>query len=205
MTQLVLWRHGQTEYNRAGRVQGRDDVPLNEAGLGQAAAAAPELAALEPTGIVCSPLARARGTAEALARVTGLDVVVEPDLIERSFGVWEGLSGREIEAGWPEAYRIWRDGGDPEGVGVETRAAVATRVGDALKGIAARAGKDACVVVAAHAAATTLGAIGLLGLDPSGWSGIRSMDNCRHAVLRTAGRAPGWMLVGWNLGAAHQG
>lgn len=205
MTQLVLWRHGQTDYNREGRVQGRDDVPLNEAGLAQAAAAAPELAALEPTGIVCSPLARARGTAEALARVAGIDVVVEPDLIERSFGVWEGLSGREIEAGWPEAYRIWRDGGDPEGVGVETRAEVATRVGNALRGIAARAGQDACLVVAAHAAATTLGAVGLLGLDPSGWSGIRSMDNCRHAVLRTAGRKPGWMLVGWNLGSTHLG
>ena len=67
MTDLILWRHGQTDYNSQGRIQGRVDVPLNETGRDQARRAAEDIAALGPTRIVSSPLVRARDTAEALA------------------------------------------------------------------------------------------------------------------------------------------
>lgn len=201
MTDLVLWRHGQTDYNATRRVQGRVDIALNEVGLAQAEAAAPRLAALVPTRIVSSPLARARVTAEALARLAGLGVEVEPELAERSFGAWEGLTGVEIQAGWPEQFAVWRSGGDPQGVDVEPRAQVAARVGGALERLAADAGEGEVVVAVAHGAATTLGATHLLGLDPSSWFGLRGMDNCHHAVLRSGGRDPGWMLVAWNEGA----
>lgn len=197
---LILWRHGQTDHNLAGRVQGQIDIALNKTGLTQAAQASPALAALEPTRIVSSPLSRARATAQALAQLTGLDVEVDPDLAERSFGTWEGLTGEDIKLGWPREYRVWRAGGDPTGVGVETRAQVAARVGGALERLAAAASSGGAVVAVAHGAATTLGATHLLGLDPSGWFGLRGMDNCHHAILRRGTRPPGWRLVGWNEG-----
>ena len=74
MTDLILWRHGQTDYNSQGRIQGQVDIPLNETGRDQARRAADGIAALGPTRIVSSPLARARATAEVLASLTGLSV-----------------------------------------------------------------------------------------------------------------------------------
>lgn len=199
MTDLVLWRHGQTDYNAALRVQGQVDVPLNEEGRAQARAAAPGLAALGPALLAASPLGRAQETAKALAGLTGLGVVTTEGLAERSFGVWEGLSSAEIKSGWPEQHARWRSGEDPEGVDVESRARVAERVGRALDALVEQAGQGDVVVAVAHGAAITLGVSWLLGLDPSTWFGLRGLDNCHHAVLRSSRRAPGWMLVGWNL------
>ena len=65
MTELILWRHGQTDHNLVGRVQGQVDIPLNATGLAQAAAAARILASPRPDRIVSSPLSRARTTAQA--------------------------------------------------------------------------------------------------------------------------------------------
>lgn len=200
MTTLVLWRHGQTDYNLAGRVQGRVDIALNDTGRAQAAAAAPGLAALGPSRVVSSPLERAHGTARELGALTGLPVTIDDGLLERSFGVWEGLDRAAMEKGWPEEFALWRGGGDPVGVGVETRAHAAERVGGALARIADDAPEDATVVVAAHGAAITLGTTHLLGLDPAGWFGLRGLDNCHHATLRRTDRAPGWVLVEWNAG-----
>ena len=103
MTELILWRHGQTDHNLVGRVQGQVDIPLNATGLAQAAAAARILASPRPDRIVSSPLSRARTTAQILADLTGLDIEVEADLIERSFGVWEGLDRAAMMDGWPKA------------------------------------------------------------------------------------------------------
>lgn len=199
MADLVLWRHGQTDFNLGLRVQGQIDIPLNETGRAQAQAAATGLAALSPTLLAASPLGRAQETARALGALTGLDVVTAEALSERSFGAWEGLSGTEIRSGWPEQYACWRAGEDPEGVDVEPRAAVAERVGRALADLAEQAGEGDVVVAVAHGAAITLGTSWLLGLDPSAWFGLRGLDNCHHAVLRSSRRAPGWTVVGWNL------
>lgn len=228
MTDLVLWRHGETDHNVAGRVQGRVDVPLNATGTAQAVQAARALAALRPSRIVSSPLARARATAQVLAEELGggtgaaVPVDVVEDLVERSFGAWEGLTRTQIETGWPEAAQVWRAGGDPQGVGVETRAHAAARVGSAIESLMARSGGggpapvSSCglagpvegaadqppgtgpVVVVAHGSAITLGATYLLGADPSAWFGLKGLDNAHWAVLRRSGRVPGWMVVSWN-------
>lgn len=226
MTDLVLWRHGETDHNVAGRVQGRVDVPLNATGTAQAVQAARALAALRPSRIVSSPLARARATAQVLAEELGggtaVPVDVVEDLVERSFGAWEGLTRTQIETGWPEAAQVWRAGGDPQGVGVETRAHAAARVGSAIESLMARSGGGGPapvssrgqagpvggaadqppgtgpVVVVAHGSAITLGATYLLGADPSAWFGLKGLDNAHWAVLRRSGRVPGWMVVSWN-------
>ena len=55
------------------------------------------------------------------------------------------------------------------------------------------------MVAVSHGAALSLGVADLLGLDPSTWFGLRGLDNCHWAHLRSSRRQPGWMLVGWNL------
>lgn len=226
MSELILWRHGLTDYNVAGRVQGQVDICLNETGLAQARAAAPALAGLSPSRIVSSPLERAQSTAACLAALTGLPVESDEALVERSFGQWEGLARQEIQARWPDQYARWRAGEDPEGLDVETRAHTAQRVGRALERLAGQQEKAQStqgtigastaegagagtgtgrgpVVVVAHGAAITLGTTYMLGLDPGGWFGLRGLDNCHHAVLRSGSRTPGWTLVCWNAGGGQ--
>src|ERR1700683_5436157 len=119
---LVLWRHGQTTWNAERRFQGQSDIPLDQTGLAQAERAARLLAGLRPDLIVSSDLVRASGTAAPLARLTGLDVILDKDLRERHGGVWEGLSDTEIRARYPAEHAVWAP---PEG---EPAAVVADRV-----------------------------------------------------------------------------
>jgi probable phosphoglycerate mutase len=89
MTRLIIWRHGNTDWNAANRVQGQTDVPLNDLGREQALAAAPLLAALRPDAIVASDLSRAADTAAALAAPTGLPVRSDQRL-RSGTGCWQG-------------------------------------------------------------------------------------------------------------------
>ena len=83
-------RHGETDWNRRGLSHGNVDIPLNETGLAQARDAAGKLVGRGITSIIASPLSRARVTAEIVAERLGLDVAIEPDLREVSWGVHEG-------------------------------------------------------------------------------------------------------------------
>ena len=95
-TLLCLIRHAESTWNAAGRWQGHGDSPLSELGRAQAEALAGALASQSLEGIVCSDLARTRATAAALARVTGLDLRLEPGLRELDVGRWTGLTRDEI-------------------------------------------------------------------------------------------------------------
>ena len=200
MTDLILWRHGQTDYNLQGRIQGQVDIPLNDTGRQQAQRAADDIAALGPTRIVSSPLVRARDTAEVLASLTGLSVEIAPGLVEKSFGTWEGLKAADIKKQWPDHYATWRAGGDLPQFRIEGRRKTAERVGETLKAIAADAGKEDVIVVVSHGAATNLGATYLLGMDTQQWFGLRGMSNCCYALMRTNRRPPKWSVVKWNAG-----
>jgi probable phosphoglycerate mutase len=87
---LHLVRHGETDWNAEGRMQGSVDIPLNATGLGQAEAAADALADRPIATVIASDLSRARSTAAAIAARHGLEVVTDPRLRERDFGVVEG-------------------------------------------------------------------------------------------------------------------
>ena len=198
-----MWRHGQTPYNAAGRIQGGSDVALDEVGLAQAALAAQQLVELQPSLIVSSDLSRAHATAAALAALVGQDVVTDARLRERNFGQWEGLSIDELEARWPAEFTLWRQGADIVEVGMETRASTAARVGAAMRAAADAAADDSVVVVATHGGASVCGVTDLLGLAAGEWQGLRVMRNAHWAILQrvaTPVRPPDWRLVGYDLG-----
>jgi probable phosphoglycerate mutase len=108
-TSLLLLRHGQTPLSIERRFSGLGDAELTATGLAQAAAAAERLSR-EPYRldvIVSSPLKRARQTAEAVARRTGLDIEVDEDFREADFGDWEGHTFTEIQRRWPDELAAW--------------------------------------------------------------------------------------------------
>ena len=92
MTTLLLVRHGETDWNAVGRLQGHTDRPLRDYGRRQARQLADELAEEEVEAIYASDLARARETAEIAGKRLGLPVVLDPDLREKDWGTWEGLT-----------------------------------------------------------------------------------------------------------------
>ncbi|MGY2745593.1 histidine phosphatase family protein [Arthrobacter sp. UYCu723] len=99
-TTIALVRHGQTDWNAQGRLQGSTDIPLNDAGRGQAGDAVAVLSGYEWDAIVSSPLSRAEETANLIGAGLGLgEARSVPELTERSFGAAEGLqAGPELDA-----------------------------------------------------------------------------------------------------------
>lgn len=95
MTRLLLVRHGETDWNADGRLQGQTDRPLSDFGRQQARRLADELAAEDFEAIYSSDLARARETAEIVGARVGLPVMLDPDLREKDWGTWEGLTAVE--------------------------------------------------------------------------------------------------------------
>ncbi len=107
MTQIILVRHGETEWNIKEVFRGRIDIGLNEAGLKQAELLAQYLSDVKIDAIYTSPLKRAFTTAEMIARYHKLDVEVDPGLIDFDFGEWQGLTRQEVRDRYPELYAVW--------------------------------------------------------------------------------------------------
>ena len=135
MGELILLRHGQTEWSQAGKHTGRTDVPLTPRGVADAAALAPMLARRPIEAVFTSPASRARRTAE-LAGLDGSDgrfpVKTDPDLWEWDYGGYEGMTTARIREQRPGWY-LWRDGvipgdADHPGETVEQVGARADRV-----------------------------------------------------------------------------
>ena len=199
---LLLWRHGRTAFNAEARLQGQVDIPLDDVGRWQArTAAARMLERHEPTHIIASDLSRAAQTAHYLGRAAELDVVLEPLVRERAFGDWEGLTGDEIDARWPDEFALWRAGGEPARVGAESRARVAERMAEGIAAHASALGRRDTLVVVSHGAAISSAVGALLGMEPQ-WRGIAGMLNSHWAEL-VSSSAPdqaSWRLAGYNLG-----
>ncbi|MCT1557268.1 histidine phosphatase family protein [Helcobacillus massiliensis] len=203
MGSLILVRHGQTEHNVEGRLQGQVDIPMNDTGHAQARSVGEALAGhARVHRIWASPLMRAHETALEIGDRLGIDVENDPRLLERSFGQWEGLTREDIAQRWPEKYRDWRSGRAVHGVGVEERDAVADRFVAACRDIMADTPADQTSVVVSHGAAITLGITAMLGLEADGFRGIGGLANCHRTELTyaTAGPPTGWMrIVAHNL------
>ncbi|WP_328295491.1 histidine phosphatase family protein [Kineococcus sp. NBC_00420] len=150
----ALVRHGETDWNRDGRLQGRTDIPLNDTGRAQALALADQLAGQGWTAITSSPLSRARETAQIIADHLGLELLpAHDDLVERNFGEAEGGDLEELTARFPNGERP----------GQETWDDVCARGAAALRRLRAEHG-DAPLVVVAHGTFLRATVNGLMGL-----------------------------------------
>mgnify|MGYP003440989029 FL=1 len=186
-------RHGQTDWNLVGRIQGRTEVPLNAAGIAQAHAVAEHVAAplagpdapvvwgeVQWGTVLTSPLSRARDTATIIAARLQLEPpVAHTGLLERDFGVAEGLAGAELVAA--------RAGG--EYPGSEPRKDVALRAAAVLEAMHAEAPGSAAIVVS-HGACLRLLLGHLLGHK------IEPLDNATLTVLQRDDS--GWSLCTFN-------
>lgn len=105
---LYFIRHGETDWNAERRMQGQWESDLTARGREQAEGNAETAAALGVDAIHASPLRRARRSAEALSRRTGLDIAFDDRLKEWSAGDWSGYLYEEIPAKWPEEWAAWR-------------------------------------------------------------------------------------------------
>jgi probable phosphoglycerate mutase len=151
ITTFRLLRHGQTEHTLQRRFSGGSSDPaLTEVGHRQADVTARHLATAGPIDlIVSSPLQRARQTAAAVGAALAVDVVIDEDLRECHFGVWDGLTFEEVRTGWPDELAGWLASpakAPPRG---ESMREVATRVSAAQERLLDRhAGQN--VLVVAH-------------------------------------------------------
>lgn len=197
--QIILWRHGQTQWNVANKFQGHTDIPLNAVGEFQAQHAAPMLAAINPTMIIASDLVRAQSTAHELVKITGLNVLTDARLRETNCGNWEGLTGDEIRKVDLDNLRQWSMGGDNPAGGIgERRSEVGARGVAAIN--SALAGKDnQRLVVATHGgtARTIIGTY--LDLPIPFWSRIGGLSNAQWSILEESPK--GWLLVEHNAGS----
>lgn len=202
MTRLLLWRHGNTDWNATHRVQGQTDTPLNDLGRQQAAAAAPLLAALRPDAIVSSDLVRAADTAAALATLTGLRVEPDERLRERGYGQWQGLTMTEIADRFPAEHAAWRCGAQSPGCGVEDLDDLGKRVSEALQDAADRH-PGGTVVIATHGGAARQGCGHLLGWPVPVLRTVGPLQNCHWTELRHEG-VVGWRLRAHNVGGSDR-
>lgn len=197
LQRLVLWRHGETDYNAALRMQGQLDSQLTAKGLGQARRASPLLADLAPDVLVTSDLSRAADTAAVLAAETGLPLRVDKRLRETHLGKWQGLTHAEVEAGCPGGIQRWRSSPECAPPGGETRVAVAARAAGVVDELdeAGYATAVLCTHGGLIAGLTPL----LLDLPRARWPMFGGISNCHWTVLFR--RDSGWRLQSYNTAA----
>ena len=208
MGELILLRHGQTEWSLAGRHTGRTDIPLTPEGVAGARALAPMLARMVAGGrlaaVFTSPARRAVRTAELAGlggpgtpgSVGGLVPRQDPDLWEWDYGGYEGVTTARIERDRPGWY-LWRDGvipGDAEHPG-ETVAQVGERTDRVLKRAAAFLA-DGDVALVAHGHVLRVLAARWLGLPPDDGRLFR-VDTGTVSTLGTEHDKP--VILTWNV------
>lgn len=153
-TELILIRHGETDWNAAGRIQGHTDIPLNETGHEQARRAAQAVAELHAqtpiAAVISSDMQRAQQTAQPIAKACGLGLQHDAQLREKCYGILEGMTWEERNAKHPELNYEHElanpEFAVPEG---ESRQVFYDRITRALHAIA-RAHAGRAVVVVTH-------------------------------------------------------
>jgi broad specificity phosphatase PhoE len=192
MGDLILLRHGETEWSRDGRHTGRTDLPLTPRGEAAAAALAPALAGRDVVATFTSPAQRAVWTAE-LAGLT--EAKPDPDLWEWDYGGYEGMTTAQIRQQHPGWY-LWRDGVIPgdaahPGETVEQVGARADRVLARVTPLLA----DGDVVLVAHGHVLRVLTARFLGLEPSAGRLFR-LDTGTISTLGAEHREP--VILSWN-------
>jgi probable phosphoglycerate mutase len=199
---VVLWRHGQTDWNVENRFQGHSDIPLNRVGEYQVKQAAEVLAGLKPNRIVSSDLIRAQSTAAALAELTNLQVEINSGLRETNGGLWEGKTAPENRASHKDLFTNWYEGGDePAGVTGERRSDVAKRAVEVIERETANFAGTIVFVTHGGTVRSILGSI--LNLPIAQWGVIGGLSNACWSVLELTKHHTGsrWYLAEHNAGS----
>jgi len=176
MTEIIIARHGQTEWNVGEVFRGRADIELDETGVKQAELLAEYLSNAKIDAIYSSPMKRALKTAKAIASHHQLDVEIAPGLIDFNFGEWQGLSHQEVKEKYTELYKQWTN--TPHKVRMpagETLDDVRKRATGVVNEVIAR--YEDTVVLIAHRVVNKVLICALLGLDNSHFWDIRQ-DTC---------------------------
>lgn len=170
---LILVRHGETETNRLGRIQGVSEASLNERGLDQAAAAARVLDVEKPFALYVSPLRRAVQTADAIASRTEIGAIIEHGLIEMDVGEFEGLTGRQLWERFPDVMRSWdEDAFNTVMPGGESLSNVSERAWDTVARLA-DLHADETVVAVTHNFTIQMILCTALGMPPNNFRRLR--------------------------------
>lgn len=163
---IYLIRHGQTDWNIQGKIQGSHDIPLNETGLMQAKLLAAGMESRPVKKIFSSTLKRAMATAEALAGRQEAEIIPMTRLMEVEFGVWEGLTWKEIEESYPGEYRHWvMDPSHAAPPGGESEKEIYRRCKEAVNEIIRQTGGREDIAVVSHGATLACLVSVMLGPD----------------------------------------
>lgn len=188
---IIFVRHGRTANNRAGRLQGRVDAPLDDLGVRQATAIAAALRIEQPVRVVSSPLLRTRATAEAVAAAVGLTVEIDDRLVELDYGEWDGRPMAEVPAA---AWAQWHADPGFAPPGGESLLAVGARVESFCS--ETLAGERGTVVAVTHVSPIKAAVCAALGADPLvTWRMFCSVASVTRIGARPDGAA---VLLGFN-------
>lgn len=209
--QLVMLRHGQTDFNLGSRMQGQLDTELTELGRTQAVAAAEVLGKRQPLVIVTSDLRRAYDTAVTLTEQTAVTLRVDRRLRETHLGDWQGMTHAEIDAAAPGARLAWREDASWAPHGGESRVDVAARSMPLIAELVASelewGSDERPVVLVAHGGLVAAVTAALLRLPVAHWPALGGMGNASWTQLsgHSAGDADfdgiKWRLDVWNASA----
>jgi broad specificity phosphatase PhoE len=205
MALFYFVRHGETEWNLEGRVCGRTDVLLSDAGRRQAWLLAQRLKSIPVEALYSSPLRRALDTARIIGNATGNEPVVDDRLAELNYGTWEGKMFEEIQKADPLAYQAWiADPGrtaPPEG---ESGEQLVERAAPFLADVALRHERGNAVVVC-HKTLSRLLACHILGVPLSEYRRRVAVENAALSIFQRTDE--GWRLLVLNdtshLSAPH--
>jgi len=194
---LVLVRHGQTLWNREGRLQGHGDSPLSDTGAAQARAAAERLAALPLGALYSSDLGRAMETARAASEETGLPVLPAEELRERGLGPLEGRTAAEAARDHPEVFRRYMSW-DPDYAipGGESEREVFERVGAWADRAAARHGGGAVAAAITHGGVLNVFLRRVIGAPLRIPRRFRIQNGALHFFVHEDGE---WILDRWGM------
>ncbi|WP_131105130.1 histidine phosphatase family protein [Ornithinimicrobium sufpigmenti] len=200
MRRVIVWRHGETEQNAAGVYQGHLDSALSVRGREQAAQAAAALTQRSPARLVSSDLARAAGTADALAEVSGLPVETDARWREIDVGQWQGMRHADVVALHPQVMDALDRGEDVRrGGDGETVADLQRRARAAFDDLVATQQEGETVVVSTHGLASRALVADVVGLSyRQAWLSLVGLRNAHWAEL--VEHRTGWRLEVWNAG-----
>jgi alpha-ribazole phosphatase len=173
MLEIILARHGETDWNAGEIFRGRADVPLNENGLKQAEMLSEYLSGEKIDIIYASPLQRAVKTAQAIAERQRLEVNIVGNLNDIDCGEWQGMPVTEVQERYPDIYRDWLDTPEqvriPGGEGLED---VRKRVMPFVEDVAARC-REGEVMLVSHRVVNKVLICNLLGLGNGSFWNIK--------------------------------